>query len=142
MVPAGDVAVSDPKPWFQSWPIMVTAGVAALGALGTVMVKGATYITLPEKVEAGEQKNVLQDQAIVELKKSNEIWQDIYQRQETLAGAATQAAPPIPDRRGSPPARQPVFYREYDERARCWECRLKDHEACWTEDAWTRCLDG
>ena len=67
-------------PWWQL-PALVTGGVAAVGTLGTLAVNYATYASLPSKVEAGEQRNELQDNAILELKKSNEIWQQIYQQQ-------------------------------------------------------------
>ena len=51
----------------QEWwkPLMLPGiVVASLGALGTVIVKSATYITLPDKVEAVEQTNLKQDQWI------------------------------------------------------------------------------
>jgi hypothetical protein len=70
------------KAWYQQWPVMVTVGVASLGALGTFLVRSASYVQLPDAMAAVQKKNELQDDAILEMKKSNEIWQDIYQSQQ------------------------------------------------------------
>ena len=69
-------------------PALVTGSVAALGALGTLAVKSATYITLPEKVEAAVQKNSEQDQVLNKLTGIQETWQQIYQQQQQVPNQA------------------------------------------------------
>ena len=56
-----------PQEWWKL-PSLIVAGVAALGALGTIIVKSAAYISLPEAVASVEKKNVIQDQELVDLK--------------------------------------------------------------------------
>lgn len=70
------------KPAWWILPSIITGSLAMLGGLGTCAIKYATYESLPSKVEAAEQKNELQDDAILELKKTNEVWQQIYQQQQ------------------------------------------------------------
>ena len=82
-------------PWWQNFQVVAWV-VGGLTALGTVAVVTAKYIELPTKVEAAEQKNELQDDAILELKKSNEVWQQIYtqQQQQQQQQVPNQAYPP------------------------------------------------
>ena len=68
-------------PWWQL-PALITGGVAAAGVLTTGIVKAASVITLPSRLEAAERQNALQDDAILELKKTSEIWTQIYQQQQ------------------------------------------------------------
>lgn len=98
-------------PWWQL-PAVIAASVAGLTALGTLIVKSAVYITLPDKVEASEQKNQLQDEAIIELKKSNEIWQNIYQQQQ------------------APPSK---VKRLWDDAAEVWYCD-DGHDQWWADE--------
>ena len=81
-------------PWWQNFQVVAWV-VGGLTALGTVAVVTAKYIELPTKVEAAEQKNELQDDAILELKKSNEVWQQIYtqQQQQQQQQVPNQPAP-------------------------------------------------
>ena len=83
--------MAKPKPWYQNLQVVAWA-VGGLAALGTATVVAARYITLPDRVEASEHRNELQDNAILELKKTNEVWQQIYQQQQQ---APNQAAPRI-----------------------------------------------
>ena len=73
-----------PKAKLSWWviPSVITGSLAMLGGLGTCAVKYATYESLPSKVEAAQQKNVEQDQAIDKLTTINETWQQIYQQQQ------------------------------------------------------------
>ena len=103
-------------------PAIVTGSVAALGALGTLAVKSAIYITLPERVEAAVQKNTEQDQVLNKLTGIQETWQQIYQQQQQ---APNQAAP-----RG---------LREWDEQDVCWECSSRDREECFERSLWIAC---
>ena len=70
-----------PPPWWQL-PAIIAASVAGLTALGTLIVKSAVYITLPDKVEASEQVNKQQDEAINKLTAIQETWQNIYTQQQ------------------------------------------------------------
>lgn len=101
-------------------PGIVTGALAALGALGTFIVKGAAYITLPERVEAGEQVDKRQDGAIDKLTGIQETWQKIYQQQAANA---------------PPPRREPL--RETDADG-TWCCETT-RERCWEEQTWERC---
>ena len=96
-------------PWWQL-PAVIAASVAGLTALGTLIVKSAVYITLPDKVEASEQKNQLQDDAILELKKSNEIWQNIYTQQQA-----------------------PRVKRLWDDAAEAWYCEDARGDQWWAD---------
>jgi len=103
-------------------PALVTGSVAALGALGTLAVKSATYITLPETVAEAVQKNTEQDQVLNKLTGIQETWQQIYQQQQ----APNQAAP--------------HGLREYDEYSNVfWCCEFQQREACYEHNAWSRC---
>ena len=54
-----------------------------LFAMGGLLIGGIVFLaTLNPRVIAAEKKNELQDSAIIELKKSNEVWQEIYQQQK------------------------------------------------------------
>ena len=67
----------------QDWwklPSLIVAGVAALGALGTIIVKSAAYITLPARVEAGEAKNTEQDTLLTRLTTIEEQNQALIQQ--------------------------------------------------------------
>lgn len=50
-------------PWWQL-PAVVGGVVIGLGAVGAGVVKLATFLTVPERVEAVEQKNVEQDKTL------------------------------------------------------------------------------
>jgi hypothetical protein len=117
--------MAKPRPWHQHLQIIAWA-VGGMAALGTATVVAARYITLPERVEAGEQKNSLQDEAILELKKSNEIWQNIYQQQQR-----TPHPHGLPERfRG---------LRETGEDGTCWVCASSDRDECYEQYLWRRC---
>ena len=116
-------------PWWQNLQIIawVAGGLTAAGAL---IVGTARYINLPKEVEAAVQKNTLQDEAILELKKSNEIWQNIYQQQQT------------PNRMyRAPTSREsPEGLREWDEQDQTtWCCPVLDRQRCFDQMLWSRC---
>lgn len=98
-------------PWWQL-PSLVGAGFAFFSVLAVTYV---TYKNLPQQVEAMEQKNELQDDAILELKKSNEIWQNIYQQQQAPKG----------------------IQRLWDDAAEAWYC--DDGRDQWWADREGRC---
>lgn len=112
-----------PMAWWVI-PGIITGSVAAFGALGTMMVKGAAYITLPDRVEAGEQVNDRQDEALNKLTAIQETWQQIYQRQQ----AAPTPAPGL---------------REWEESDQTfWCCPAPDaswRQWCFDADQWERC---
>ena len=108
-----------PLAWYVV-PGVIVASVTALGAMGTLIVKGATYLTLPERVEAGESVNQRQDESLSKLTAIQETWQKIYEQQ------APSTRPFIP----------------WQEEGWCCDARLK--EDCWLKDAqgrngWWRC---
>ena len=86
------------KPKLAWWviPSVITGSVAALGAVGTLIIGSAKWLTLPEKVEAGEVKNVEQDKALDKLTAIQETWQNIYQQQQ-------QVSNPVIKREREPP---------------------------------------
>ena len=79
---------------FAGLPFPV-AIVTMVGGMVTCAVKYAKFEALPEKVEAGEQKNVQQDAQLNELKVINDTWQKIYQQQKQQA-PSTPRAPAVP----------------------------------------------
>ena len=101
-------------PWYQNLQIIAWSA-GGLTAAGALIVGTARYINLPREVEAAVQKNELQDEAILELKKSNEIWQGIYQQQQ---------APNSPQRE-----------EWQDDRGRWWCC----DRGCNDERNWFSC---
>ena len=107
-------------PWWQNFQVVAWV-VGGLTALGTVAVVTAKYIELPTKVEAAEQKNAEQDQAIDKLTTINETWQNIYQQQQQQ----------VPNQ----PARQPG--RFWDDEAQRFYC--DDGWTTWWADAEGRC---
>lgn len=123
------MAKRKPLAWWVI-PGVVAASVTALGALGTVIVKGAAYITLPEKVEAGERKNSEQDEALSKLTAIQETWQNIYQQQQQQP--QYQNLPnPLPRTEG---------LREWDDTNQTfWCCPQSDRDACYTQQQWGRC---
>ena len=86
-------------PWWQRFQVVgyVAGGLIALATAGGVLrscvIEGSKTLTVNDRVEAAEQKNELQDDAILELKKSNEVWQQIYQQQQSQMQQQYQAPP-------------------------------------------------
>ena len=99
-------------------PGVLVASVTALGAVGTVIVKGATYISLPDRVEAGEQVNKRQDDSLSKLTAIQETWQNIYEQQT--------AHPPV------------TTWREEDDDG-AWCCVASAYDDCWRNRLWQRC---
>src|SRR3990167_5452804 len=118
-------------PWWQNLQIIawVAGGLTAAGAL---IVGTARYINLPREVEAAQQKNVLQDEAIIELKKSNEIWQKIYQQQAPNHLPRPQAPPPAPQPIPPTPPPPPTLRVEWaQDEDGDWYCLRSDGEWWW-----------
>ena len=61
-------------------PAIIGGCLVGIGAIGTGVVKAARYITLPEKVEAGEAKNVEQDKELYDLSRIADQNQRILDR--------------------------------------------------------------
>lgn len=117
------MSAKKPPPW--QLPAIIAGSLAALTALGTFIVKSAKYIELPDVMAGVQEKNTLQDEAILELKKSNEIWQDIYTQQQ-------QQAPMVPTRR------LPLDYWT-DEDGTCYQCDPNVSDCANSWDGWWRC---
>ena len=99
-----------------------------MGALGTLAVKSATYITLPEKVEAAVQKNTEQDGVLNQLgtiadqnQKLLDKWDGIYQQQQQVPN---QAMPRMQE------------WRDPDT-GQWWCC--EERTGCERDDDWSRC---
>ena len=75
-------------PWWIEFGLRYWQPLLALGAGGIALI--VFLSTLNPRLSAQEKQNELQDAAIIELKKSNEIWQNIY------VGQQAQQAPPQP----------------------------------------------
>ena len=105
------------------------AGIAGgLAVLGTGVVVLARYITLPDRVEAGEQKNEAQDKQIDRLITLQEFY---AKQQPPVPSSVHPSSPQLPN------GDKPVI-REYDGED-CWECVLESIEICWKRKAWRRC---
>lgn len=97
--------------WWK--PLMIPGAiVASLGALGTVMVKGAAYIVLPEKVMAVESTNNAQDKILDRI--------TVVLEQQQLSE----------ERRGPP------FY-DTDQHGVTWACDT-DPGDCWERQTWRK----
>jgi hypothetical protein len=108
-------------PWFLSKPALITAGIAALGAAGTAIVKLADYIKLPDVVAQEAKRNDTQDQRLDKL-----ITLQEYQQQQRPNQA--------PNRSSSP------GLREWDDTNQTmWCCQLPDRNACFDQTLWRRC---
>ena len=105
-----------PPPW--QLPTIIAGSLAALAALGTGVITLSRYLTLPERVEASEQKNVQQDEAINKLTAINDTWQKIYQQQQQQQAA-----------------NRPKRCEQQDADHQWW-CR---DAGCQGEDNWYRC---
>src|SRR3990167_9686664 len=110
-------------PWWQNLQIIawVAGGLTAAGAL---IVGTARYINLPREVEAAQQKNVQQDDALNKLgtiaeqnQKLLDRWDSIYQQQQQ-----------------SLPNRDKSGIKEWDEEGQTyWCCSDGDRTRCWDQ---------
>ena len=105
------------KPWFQNFQVIAYV-VAGVTATGTAVTVAARYLSLPERVEAGEQVNQEQSKILDRLTYVVEQQQQLQQQQSQWV--------------------QPMI-REYDADGTCWECREETREACWERKAWRPC---
>lgn len=110
-------------------PSIITGSLAALGAVGTVIIQSANWLQLPAKVEAGEMTNQRQDEAINKLTAIQEYWKDVYATQQQQ-----QVRPP------PAPAVQPQApLREWDDQDRTFWCCATTSEDCWERSTWYQC---
>ena len=120
----GKVAgVSKPPVW--QLPAIIAGALAALGGLGTLAVHYATFATLPERVEAGEQKNVAQDESLNKLATIQDFWQKVYEQQQQATANA--------------PQRQRLAQQTWQDpqTGTWWCCPFGDH--CERSDSWFEC---
>lgn len=111
-------------------PALIGGAFLGLGAIGTGIVTASRYITLPERVEAGEAKNVQQDEALNKLTAIQDLWAKVYQQQQKML---TDPPAPVMRRRG---------LREWEaETEIMWCCEFPDRARCFSEHAWTVCDD-
>ena len=122
-------------PWWQNLQIIawVAGGLTAAGAL---IVGTARYINLPREVEAAQQKNVQQDDAINKLTAIQETWQQIYQQQQApnqlSRPQALPATPqPIPPTTPKPPTLKVEWAQTEDGD---WYCLRSDGESWWPNE--------
>ena len=112
-----------PPPW--QLPAILAGSIAALTALGTFIVKSATYIQLPDKVEAAVQKNTEQDTEITALTAIQKTWQNIYEQQQQMQQQVPNQSAPQPERR---------WWQ--DDNGDWWVCDWRcDEERNWMRDA-------
>src|SRR3990167_3604271 len=107
------------KPAWWQLPAIIGGCLVGLGAVGTGIVKFSAYLTLPEKVEAGEVKNEEQDKQLNSLIQIQEYWKGIYAAQQ----APNQAAPHVS--------------KYWDDEAQRYYC--DDGEQAWWVDAQGNC---
>ena len=63
-------------------PTVIFSLIAGIGLLGTAIVKSASYITLPDRVEAAEQDIESVQDYIKEQRISNELMKDMFKQQQ------------------------------------------------------------
>ena len=114
-------------------PALITGSVAALGAIGTLAVKSAVYITLPEKVEANEKLDAEQNKLLDRLTyiseqqvKQNEYWQQQQLQQQ------------IPNQAYQPPDISQVQMEEWQDESGRWFC-CDPRTDCTLNDNWWHC---
>lgn len=126
------------KPWYLQAPTLIIAGATGFGALGTLIVKSAAYITLPDAIAGVKQENVVQGEAILELKKSNEIWQQIYQQQQQQQQAPSHF--PATGPASAPLSTPPPGLRIWDDSTQqYWCCPFEEYDYCTYKQAWIAC---
>ena len=106
-------------PWWQLPALIVGIG-TALGVLGTVIVNTASWISLPDRVEAGERRNAEQDKLLERLTIIQEQNHQLIQAQRPTPSTVTD---PI---------------QETDADGVRWCCGTT-REDCWARQIWTRC---
>ena len=128
------------KPKLAWWviPGVITGSVAALGAVGTLIIGSAKWLTLPEKVEAGEQKNVQQDTALNQLSTIAEQNQKLLDKWDGIYAQQQHANAPVPAVRLPEP--EPIL-REFEEGVGYWCCNVAAEwrQWCFDYDQWYRC---
>ena len=116
-------------------PGVITGSLTMLGGLGTCAVKYAKFESLPTKVEAGEAKNVEQDQKLYNLS-------HIADQNQQILDRLTQSPMPIPTIRLERELPTPRL-REWDDTAQTfWCCTVSSEEWrqwCFDYDQWFRC---
>jgi len=137
------ILMKKPLPWWQV-PSIIAASVAGLAALGTGIVTTSKFLTLPQRVEAGEAKNTEQDTHLVDLsriadqnQKLLDKWDGIYQQQQ-----ANQSAPSAPRSRTFSDHRKVEETRpwvEVDEEGTGWCCFEATEADCDEHETWTWC---
>ena len=128
----GTMMSKKPLPWWQV-PSIIAASVAGLAALGTGIVTASRFLTLPERVEAGEAKNATQDKQLDRLI----TLQEYYQQQQV-----NQAAPAAPRSRTFNDHRQAEETRpwvEVDEEGWAWCCFEATEADCDEHETWEVC---
>ena len=116
------------KPPVWQLPAIIGGIVIGLGATGTGIVKLAKFLTITDRVEAGETKNAEQDSEIDKLTAIQETWQQIYQQQQ---------APNQMRRIPSPPQDTMEYWRDPSDGS-LWCCDVTQDD-CRLNDPWYRC---
>ena len=115
-------------------PAIIGGIVIGIGAIGTGIVTASRFLTLPDRVEAGEAKNTSQDKQIDRLI----TLQEYYQQQQV-----NQVVPPhAPRGRTFTDHRQAVETRpfvEQDEDGTWWCCWEPTEEDCDALATWELC---
>ena len=123
------------KPAWWQLPAIIGGCVVGVGAMGTGVVKLAGFLTITDRVEAGEQKNTAQDKQIDRLI----TLQEYYAKQQQAPNqAAPPPAPAIPVEPEVPaiPA-QPAIWIEPVQVEGRWVCT--DGRARWWADPTLGC---
>src|SRR3990167_1118497 len=134
-----------PLPWWQV-PSIIAASVAGLAALGTGIITASKFLTLPQRVEAGEAKNTEQDGTLIDLgriadqnQKLLDKWDGIYQQQQ-----ANQSSPSAPRSRTFSDHRKAEETRpwvEVDEEGWAWCCAEATEADCDAHGTWELCQE-
>jgi len=130
-----------PLPWWQV-PSIIAASVAGLAALGTGIITASKFLTLPQRVEAGEVKNTEQDTHLIDLsriadqnQKLLDKWDGIYQQQANQARPRSRT---FSDHRKAEETRPWV---EVDEDNVAWCCFEATEADCDEHATWELCED-
>lgn len=108
------------KPDAWKWFASLAGLVAGCGALATIMVTGARYVQLPQRVEAAEEVNRTQEKVL------DRLTTVVEQQQRLMEFYVT------PDGVGR-------TLREQDGEGIWWCCPGGDRHQCWNDNLWKRC---
>ena len=131
-------------PWYQNLQIIAWSA-GGLTAAGALIVGTARYINLPREVEAAQQKNVQQDDALNKLstiaeqnQKLLDRWDGIYQQQQRTPNQLSrpQVSQPVPQTIPNLPVppQTPIRVQWEQDAYGNWFCRSRTGDWWWPNE--------